>query len=306
MRFGVYPGGPAGGEGAELTVGPPDDPERIQTVLADLSVPLVRCYTGFWDPPGRDWDTPADPLRYATDGRGLDLVLQYQSASGDVAGFVEFVRERVRALGPYAATIQVCEEPNLDRPLLDGSSPRVREALTQALPVARVEADALGLDVQVGFNVVPAAPDDGFFTDLARLGGAEFAAAVDYVALDCFPDVFFPIPGERIADAVGGLIDGLRRRSLPAAGLDPGIELRIGEHGWPTGPERDERTQADRIETVVRTAAKHGITGYTLFSLRDSDSTVADLYHQFGIMRSDYTPKIAYGRFKELVAEIST
>src|SRR3954449_9894948 len=95
MRLGVYTGGAAGGEGAVGTVGPPDDPERIQTVLADLSVPLVRCYTGFWDPPGRDWDTPADPLRYATDGRGLDLVLQYQSASGDVAGFVEFVQERV-------------------------------------------------------------------------------------------------------------------------------------------------------------------------------------------------------------------
>jgi hypothetical protein len=305
MRFGVYPGGPTGGEGTELTIGPPDDPERIEAALADLSVPVVRCYVGFWDPPGRDWDTPADSRRYATDGRRLDLVLQYQSASGDVAGFVEFVRDRVRTLGRYAETIQVCEEPNLDRPLLDGSSPRVREALTRALPAARAEADALGLNVRIGFNVVPAAPDDDFFADLARLGGSDFAAAVDYVALDCFPDVFRPIPGERIADAVGGLVDGLRRRALPTAGLDPATELRIGEHGWPTGPGRDERTQSDRIETVVRAAAKYGVTAYTLFSLRDSDSGVADLFHQFGVMRSDYTPKLAYHRFKELVAELS-
>jgi len=40
------------------------------------------------------------------------------------------------------------------------------------------------------------------------------------------------------------------------------------------------------------------------FSLRDSDSGVDDLFHRFGIMRSDYTPRLAYGRFKELAAQL--
>ena len=37
---------------------------------------------------------------------------------------------------------------------------------------------------------------------------------------------------------------------------------------------------------------------YVLFGLRDAASSKPDLFHQFGIMRDDYTPKPAYTAFK--------
>src|SRR4051794_17734214 len=177
MQFVVYPGGPmppVGGTGQ--LVGAPDDPTRIAAALADLSPPGrpigVRCYVGFRDEPDPDLDSPRAPARYAAAGHPLDLVMQYQSARGDVDGFVAFVRQQVRALGPLAATIQVGEEPNAELPMLDGTTPRVAEALAPALPAARAEVATLGLSARVGFNFVPSFGDLGFFEELRRFGGA--------------------------------------------------------------------------------------------------------------------------------------
>ena len=89
------------------------------------------------------------------------------------------------------------------------------------------------------------------------------------------------------------------------------------ENGWPTGtnpftgtPRTYER-QAEvdrhrRAQTVRRLADELNITHYILFGLRDADSSKPDLFHQFGIMRDDYTPKPAYTAFKRLVAEPAT
>ena len=88
------------------------------------------------------------------------------------------------------------------------------------------------------------------------------------------------------------------------------------ENGWPTGtnpftgtPRTYER-QADVVDIVVQTvrrlADELNITHYVLFGLCDAASSKPDLFHQFGIMRDDYTPKPAYTAFKRLVAEPAT
>jgi hypothetical protein len=56
---------------------------------------------------------------------------------------------------------------------------------------------------------------------------------------------------------------------------------------------------------VIRTAAGRGVESYCLFGVRDTDSGRPALMYQFGITRRDYTPKPAYHRFRELVAELS-
>src|SRR4029079_2164190 len=52
------------------------------------------------------------------------------------------------------------------------------------------------------------------------------------------------------------------------------------------------------IDTVVRTVHRVSdelhTTHFMLFGLRDADSSKPDLFHQFGIMRDDYTRKPAY------------
>lgn len=43
---------------------------------------------------------------------------------------------------------------------------------------------------------------------------------------------------------------------------------------------------------------------YTLFSLRDADSTNASLFAQFGILYDDYTRKPAFTMYGDLITEL--
>ena len=48
------------------------------------------------------------------------------------------------------------------------------------------------------------------------------------------------------------------------------------------------------------------ISHYQLFGLRDADSSNEGLFHQFGILRDDYTPKPAYDTFRRLIRELGS
>ncbi|WP_202918760.1 hypothetical protein [Saccharothrix deserti] len=122
LLFGIYPGGITGDDSGGLATGAPDDPERISAALDRLQGEpgrpfLVRAYVGFDDttPNGAPHPTatPSDAARYAQRGRRLDLVAQYQSASGDVAGYCDFLRDLVEQYGAVTDTLQVTEEPNV-------------------------------------------------------------------------------------------------------------------------------------------------------------------------------------------------
>ena len=46
------------------------------------------------------------------------------------------------------------------------------------------------------------------------------------------------------------------------------------------------------------------ITHWELFTLRDADSNQDSPFHQFGIVRDDYTPKPAFERLRQTIAEL--
>ncbi|HEY8526895.1 MAG TPA: hypothetical protein VIL48_18125, partial [Acidimicrobiales bacterium] len=267
LRFGIYPGGAAGDDRGGLATGPPDDPERIVAALRRLQGParhplLVRAYTSFRDDTDDADDpgistTPADALRLVGEGRRLDLVVQFQSRRGDVDGYAAHLRRIVATYGDALATLQVTEEPNVaGNPNLDGDYPGVREALVAGVLAARDEARRRGLArLQVGFNTtVLFGPATTFAVEVVDLGGVAFVAALDYVGLDLFPDVFHPVPLRDLAEATAGLLSHHRREVLAPAGLGH-LPLHITEHGWPTGPDRSPATQAAVVETVVAAAA---------------------------------------------------
>ncbi|WP_116109457.1 hypothetical protein [Amycolatopsis ruanii] len=312
MLFGIYPGGVTGTDSGQLTSGPPDDPARITqalTALRERGPFLVRAYLGFDDstPDGPHATvTPAGAARYTGNGRVLDLVAQYQSPSGDVDGYRAFVRRLVEQYGAVTGTLQIAEEPNVpDNPVLDGYYPRVIEAIVAGVAAAKERAAELGHDLRVGFNTTPLfGPGASFIADLAQAGGAEFVRQVDYVGLDFFPDVFRPVgPAEAVA-AVAGLLRHHRENVLAPAGFGD-VPLHITEHGWPTGPDRPAERQAEVVETVVRAAADAGVSCYTHFSLRDADSAQPGLFHQFGLLRDDYTRKPAFDTYRKLIAEFT-
>jgi hypothetical protein len=87
------------------------------------------------------------------------------------------------------------------------------------------------------------------------------------------------------------------------------VPIHVTEHGWPTGPARSPARQAEVLETVVRAvvaqAERLHITTYEHFSLRDADSSQPDPMCRFGLLDSDYRPKPAFARYRELIAELS-
>lgn len=96
-----------------------------------------------------------------------------------------------------SGTLQVTEEPNVaGNPTLDGYYPNVRDALVEGVLAADDEARRQGFDhLRIGFNTTPLfGPGEGFITALTERGGKEFTAALGYVGLDFFPDVFRPVP----------------------------------------------------------------------------------------------------------------
>jgi hypothetical protein len=140
---------------------------------------------------------PENFVQYIRNGRKLDLVLNYNAHSCNVAGWVEFVRYVAQHFGSHASMLQITEEPNLTHvPVIDGSFPNVREALVEGVVAAKEEA-ALheGHDqLQIGFSAVPSFdPQDDFWSSIGHLGWSRFAESLDYVGLDFYPDVFMRV-----------------------------------------------------------------------------------------------------------------
>jgi hypothetical protein len=317
--FGIYPGGEAGSDKG-MAFGPPDDPARITAhldVLQGESRPfVVRAYERYSDadnPSKWPAQAPRDYEQYCHPERPLDLVVMFQSVRGNVAGYLEFLRTIIRRHARRLYSLQVTEEANFigGPDCIDGCYPEARQALVQGVIAAREELNLLGgQTVKVGFNSTPTfGPGADFWTGIGQLGGDRFRASVDYVGLDFFPDVFRPAAD--VSQVVLFVLETMRRDWLPAAGIGPAVPIHIAENGWPTGPARSYERQAQVLETVIRTvhgASHHlNIERYTLFSLRDADSTnpktEGDIFHHFGITRDDYTPKPAFKVFRSLIAE---
>ena len=313
MTFGIYPGGILGDDRGIIHPVRPDEPDHINKALDELqgnaATLAVRAYRSFAATVTPPQPTPTDPHAYLQRGRTLNLVLQFREPSGVLDGWPEFVRQAVRSGGPELTSVQICEEPNLDLPSVDGSTPNVLNALVQGVIAAKQEARLLGHRVAVGFNATPTFdPSDTFWSNLGALADARFRQSLDYVGLDFFPDVFRPIPEDQLAGAVTAVLTAFRRTSLPQAGVPGAVPIRICENGWPTGPGRPEQRQAASLDTIIRTVAAHAadlnIDGYSLFALRDADSNAEGLFHHFGLLRDDYTPKPAFATYQQLIKEL--
>ncbi len=90
-----------------------------------------------------------------------------------------------------------------------------------------------------------------------------------------------------------------------------GYNIQIGFNavaGLKTQPERSYERQTEVLETTIRTIYAQRnvfhITHYELFMLRDVNSHNPDPFFQFGLLRDDYTPKPAFERYRDLIAEL--
>jgi hypothetical protein len=325
LVFGIYPGGAAG------TVGPagrtkPEDPSlrlaRLEQLRGGNRPFVLHLYDSFTAPA----DSESLPQWLAEEITGylsrdfqVELVLTYRPADpgGDVAGFVQFVRSRVRQLGPHTGvtSIQVTNEANVAGApsAADGAYRGARDALVQGVIAAKDEA-ARGRfgQLKIGFNwayqLGPA--EQRFWASLGRTGGKAFADAVDWVGLDAYPGTWGPALRSPAGAAEAGkamleALHVLRHRFLPLAGLD-GVPLHVSEAGYPTGPGRSAGRQAQVLRTIAEIVSEHrreyGVTGFRWFDLRDADSDSSSFESQYGLLRDDYGSKPAFRAYRRVIA----
>lgn len=315
LVFGVFPLGVAGGPDG-VAVGPPDDFEAIGRAVGELqgdgSPLLPRMYVG-WSGPGSTAAVSAQVAQLAGIGVPLDLVLCYRDPGGDVPAWAAFVAGVVARHGRELAAVQVTGEANLTwaGAAADGAFPGARDALVQGVLAGAAAKREVGATAAIGFAAVPDIDPaaSGFWAGVGESGGAQFAAAVDYAGIDIYPDVFGPrISPDELPAVVDRLLRDFRERALTTAGIAPSVPIRICENGWPTGPDRPEEQQANVLERVVRTVhalrEDLNITHWELFTLRDADSSKNDLFHRFGVLRDDYSPKPAFHTLRRLISEL--
>jgi len=326
LRFGITPGAVAGQVGAPASA-KPEDAAATDRALAELRPPhgpfVLRLNRFFWsDGEAGITHFLALARAYTALGYEVELQLRYQPPSGhdgDVAGWVQWVREVVDRFGgdPGVIAVQVTNEVNFTASpdSSDGAYQGAKDALIQGVIAAHQEAAKRRFtQLRVGFNWfyrTDPSSEQSFWTYLGTHGGEAFAAAVDWVGLDAYPGTFFPPAdtpgGER--DAVVNALSALRCY-MPMAGLTNRVPIYVEENGYPTGPGRTEQMQLSALETMVNAfndfRGTYNVTDYRWFNLRDADSSSPNFQQQFGLLHDDYTPKPAFGAYAGLVARLST
>lgn len=324
LIFGIYPLS-AAGTPFGLAVGPEDDYKKIQAAIADLQGTSGKLFSRNYLVYTKAWEEKMllNADRYLEQGLLEELTIgcgdwtDQQEQEMEFNGWLNFIRKVVARYGSHLTSLQITNEPNLS--FMEGSKPYIMSALMEGVITAKKEARNRNLNLKVGFGSVPESPAavPDFWETLAREAKEDFITSVDFVGHNFYVDVFDdkPLNLKEISDSVERILRNLRERSLAIAGIPSSIPIRVTENGWPTGMnpvarvERSYTRQAEVLEEIIQTIYRLrqdlNISHYELFGLRDADSSKEDLFHQYGIMRDDYTAKPTYHVFQRLIQEYS-
>ena len=254
--------------------------------------------------------------RYSAIGLDVELQVRYhpsEADNGNIARWLDFVRRVVQVFDPNrrVTALQITNEVNLtfSPNTSDGAYRDAQNALVQGVIAAKHEARRLGhRQLSVGFNFayrLDPAQDAAFWRQIGSSGGTALRSAVDWVGVDLYPGTFF-VPS--VSDYGNSMVEALasvRRCWMPLAGLGASVPIHVEENGYPTGPGRTEATQLAALDGFVRAVqayrGTYNISRYSWFGLRDNDSNGSDFQSHYGLLRSDYTAKPAFGRYCRLV-----
>jgi hypothetical protein len=327
VRFGINPRAVTGQIGPTPAPALPEDPVRHLAKLDELRRPgapfPLRLTRFFW----RDGEAAFEEFRALTDhytsrGYPVELQVRYQPSDeqeGDIAAWVEHVREVVRRFGPNRLVIglQITNEVNItfSGDSSDGGYEGARDALVQGVIAAKDEARRLGHDqLRIGFNWAyrtDPANETSFWQSLRDRGGPAFVRSLDFIGLDVYPGTIFPpaesgIDGYR--DAMVNAMSTIRcYATFP--GIPPSVPIEIGENGWPTFAGRTYEDQAEILRVMIQAVhdfrGTYNVSDYRWFNLRDSHTRDPGVFQNAGLLEDDYDEKPAFGVYRELVGRYS-
>jgi hypothetical protein len=327
LRFGIGPLPQAGQIGGNPAPAVPEQPARTHAFLRELRPsggPFVLRLNRFFWSDGEEGFRRYLGLarRFARRGYLIELQVRYHPSpeqEGDIAAWVEHVRQVVRRFGPIrrVVALQIANEVNItfSPDSSDGAYEGAREALVHGVIAAREEAARLGhRQLEIGFNWAyrtDPANETSFWQSLRDRGGAAFVAAVQWIGLDAYPGTVFP-PVESEGGERDGMVNAMSALRCYARipGIPETVPMKIEENGWPTQPPtRSYEKQARVLETMVRAAhdfrGTYNVTDYRWFNLRDGDTDSPLLFQHFGLLESDYDKKPAFDVYRRLVDELS-
>lgn len=326
VRFGITPAGVAGALGPPVAV-TPGTREQTLSALRKLRTPgspfVLRLNRFFWSLRQQGF---RKFLRRATGytrrGYLVELQLRYhpdERQEGRIGRWVRFVRNVTRAFGrnPRVVGLQVANEVNF-YPFVPDASDSAYEGAREALVRGVVAADRVARrhgyeQLEIGFNwAYRTDPDrERSFWEALRDGGPRFRAAVEWVGLDAYPGTVFP-PAEAPGDERDGIVAAmsqLRQCFMPIARLGPRVPIHVEENGWPTGPGRSEASQEIALRAMVGAVHEfrgtYNVTDYRWFDLRDHNTASQNFQQHYGLLRDDYSAKLAFGAYRELVRRLA-
>lgn len=323
LRFGITPqlAGSAGGTQGQVA---PEDPAKALDALHRLQPPKRRLVMRLNRLFMSDGQAGIDRFveladEYRREGFAVESQVRYHPApeqEGDMAAWEAYVRDATAALArnPALVALTITNEVNLpvSANTSDGAYEGALDAIVRGVVAAQDELDQAGrADVELGFSYAYRyLPDQdlAFWQGIGQRATPEFHAALDHVGVQLYPGLFWPPafePGQTAGDATLEALALIRHCYMPLAGLGGGVPMWVMENGYATNLNRTEQRQVNDLTSTIEDV--HAYSGtlnvgeYRYFNLRDNLSNGPDIFDAVGLLRQDYSEKLAFGTYRELI-----
>ena len=249
LRFGIDPE-PAGSIGARQNRAKPVNPARALRALRALRPPgkeLVLRVNRLFESDGAAGIAHFKRIidRYTRQGFDTELQVRYHPSAGqrgNIAAWTRYVRHVVDVFGPnrHLLAMTITNEINLaiSPNTSDGTYPRAEQALVKGVIAAHQEARRRGFGrLRFGFTFAyrfNPTTDAAMFTGL-RSGGAKFRAALGFVGVDFYPELY-PGRATAIPTATLQMMGTMRRCFMRLGGLGAHVPIWVTESGYDTSP----------------------------------------------------------------------
>lgn len=218
------------------------------------------------------------------------------------AAFVSTVVQRYRA---HMNLWEVWNEPNIvgffkPAPDVAAYAQMLRAAYTvikSLQPDSTVLSGGLAPATNNGVNIDPTT----YLQELYRLGANAY-----FDDFNLHPYTYPALPNDPSTADWNTAMKLWPMRDIMVAGGDGGKQIWLTEFGAPTGTASNavsEQTQADTIGIVMDAVLGNSWIGPAfVYSTRDAGGNLADPEQNFGLLRRDFSPKLAYARVMDFTS----